>query len=83
MKQDDLDLHLRISVALSFIVIFKNLIKDFPGGLVGRCCASITRGLGSFLGQETRSHMPQLKNLICHNKDRRFLVLQLRLSTVK
>ena len=83
MKQDDLDLQLRISVALSFIVIFKNLIKDFLGGPVGRHCASSEGGLGSFPGQETRSHVPHLKNLPCHNKDRSFLMLQLRLSTVK
>ena len=37
------------------------LCGDFSGGLVLRVCVSSAGGLGLILGQETRSHMLQLK----------------------
>ena len=36
---------------------------DFPGSPVGRLCPPSAGGLGSILGQGTRSHMQQLKQI--------------------
>ena len=51
---------------IAFLLRMKRLIErrviwDFPGGLVAKTLCSWCRDLGLITGQETRSHMPQLK----------------------
>ena len=48
-----------------------------------RLLAPNTGGLGSIPGQGTRSHVPQLKDLACHNEDQRSPELQLRPSAAR
>ena len=67
---------------LESVVSASTLRRDSPGGPMGKTLNSQCRGLGSLPGEGTRSHMPQLR-VLCHNKDQRSCVPQLKPGAAK
>ena len=58
--------------------VLKGDMQDFPAGPVAKIPPPKSAGQGSTSGQETRSHMPQLKESACQKEEWRSCVTQLR-----
>ena len=64
VSRDNLEYFLKeknVCFTLTEYVYWKSWTEDFPGGPVVKTLSSQWRGLTSFPGQGTRSHMPQLR----------------------